>query len=62
MSAFRRTMLESFARTRYFRWRLYWIRALVRTDDGMIFRVKLDKSVRKELAELRRDAGIKTFG
>jgi len=59
MSAFRRTMLDSFARTRYFRWRLYWIRALVRTDDGMIFRVKLDKSLRKELAELRRDAAIK---
>ena len=32
---------------------------MVVTDDGMIFRVKLDKSLRKELAELRRDAAIK---
>jgi hypothetical protein len=53
---FRETMSEIFAKAGRFRWRYYFIRARVVTEDGKIFKVKLDKEVRREIAEARRTA------
>ena len=38
---------------RHLRWRVRFIKAIVRTDDGKIFKVKLDKTIRRELAKVR---------
>jgi hypothetical protein len=53
MARFRSTMSEMFNEVRHLRWRLRFIKAIVVTDDGKIFKVKLDRPVRRELAKCR---------
>ena len=36
---------------RHLRWRVQFIRAVVRTDDGKIFKVKLDQTILRELVK-----------
>ncbi len=51
---FRSTMAEMMLQeVRHLRWRVRFIKAIVRTDDGKIFKVKLDKTIRRELAKVR---------
>ena len=45
-------MAEKLQRIRFLRWRIRFTRAIVLTADGRLFRAKLDKSVRRELAEI----------
>jgi hypothetical protein len=45
-----------FQDVRHLRWRVLFIKAIVLTDEGKIFTVKLDKTVRRELAKVRRTA------
>jgi hypothetical protein len=52
LSSFRTTMAEKLQRIRLLRWRICFIKAIILTADGRRFKVKLDKSVRRELAEI----------
>lgn len=56
MSTFKETMTDMFLRARPSWWRARFIKAIVVTDDAKIFKVKLDRPLRRELAELRRAA------
>lgn len=56
IDVFRSTMAETLQEVRHLRWRVRFIKAIVRTDDGKIFKVKLDKKIRRELAKVRRTA------
>jgi bifunctional DNA-binding transcriptional regulator/antitoxin component of YhaV-PrlF toxin-antitoxin module len=49
-------MAEMLQEVRHLRWRARFIKAIVRTDDGKIFKVKLDQAVRRELAKVQRTA------
>jgi hypothetical protein len=53
---FRSTMAEMLQEVRHLRWRVRFIKAIVLTDDGKIFKVKLDRTIRRELAKVRRIA------
>ena len=53
---FRSTTAEMFQQVSRWRWRFRFIKALVVTEDGKIFKVKLDKTIRRELAKVRRTA------
>ena len=56
MALFLSAMSEMFNEVRHLRWRLCFIKAIVVTDDGKIFKVRLDKAFRTELAKCRRTA------
>jgi hypothetical protein len=49
-------MAEMFNEVRYSRWRLRFVRAIVITEDGKIFKAKIDKKIRPELAKARSTA------
>ena len=53
---FRSTMAEILQEVHYLWWRVRFIRAIALTADGRIFKVKLDKTVRRELARSRKIA------
>lgn len=53
-SVFQKSMIEIFKSLNWSqRLRARWLRAVAITDDGKIFRVKLDQTIRKELRALR---------
>jgi hypothetical protein len=56
LAGFRTTMAEMFNEVRYSRWRLRFVRAIVITEDGKIFKAKIDKKIRPELAKARSTA------
>jgi hypothetical protein len=56
IDVFRSTMAEKLQEVRHLRWRARFIKAIVRTDDGKLFKVKLDKPIQRELAKARRTA------
>jgi hypothetical protein len=56
LAGFRTTMAEAFNEVRHFRWRLRFVRAIVITEDGKIFRAKVHKKIRGELAKARSTA------
>jgi hypothetical protein len=56
IAVFRTTLAGMLQQVRYLRWRIRFIRAVVRTDDGKLFKVKVDKEIRSEFAKLRRTA------
>jgi hypothetical protein len=56
IATFRSATADVLADVRHFRWRIRFMKALVITDDRKIFKVKLDKTVRHELAAIRRTA------
>jgi hypothetical protein len=56
IARFRTTMAEMLHEVRHLRWRVHFIKAIALTDDGKIFKVKLDKQIRRELATLPRTA------
>jgi hypothetical protein len=56
LSGFRTTMAEKLQRIRLLPCRIRFIKAIILTADGRRFRVKLDKSVRRELAKTPRAA------
>jgi hypothetical protein len=56
LAGFRATMAEMFNEVRYYRWRLRFVRAIVITEDGMIFKAKIDKKIRGEVAKARSTA------
>jgi hypothetical protein len=49
-------MAESFQQVRFLRWRIRFIKAMIRTADGKMFRAKVDKEVRREFAGIARAA------
>jgi len=54
MSTFKETTSDMFVRACLSRWSARFIKAIVVTDDAKIFKVKLDRSLRRELAATRR--------
>jgi len=54
IAVFRATMAEKLQEVRHLRWRINFMKAIVRTDDGKIFKVKIDKTIRPELANAKR--------
>jgi hypothetical protein len=53
---FRSTMAEMLHEVGHSKWRVRFIKAIVVTDDGKIFEVNLDQTIRKEVAKSRRTA------
>jgi hypothetical protein len=53
LAGFRTTMAEAFNDVHHFRWRLRFIKAVAVTEDGRIFKVKVDKKIKGELAKAR---------
>jgi len=56
LANFRSTTAEMLQEVRHMRWRVRFLSAIVLTEDGKIFKVKLDKPIRRELAKARRTA------
>lgn len=56
IGVFRTTLAETLQQVRYLRWRIRFLKAIVRTDDGKLFKVKIDKAIRRELAKIERSA------
>jgi hypothetical protein len=56
LAGFRTTMAEAFNEVRLSRWRLRFVRAIVITEDGRVFKAKVDKEIRRELAKVRSTA------
>jgi hypothetical protein len=53
---FRSSLAEMLQEVRHLRWRIRFMKAIVVTDDGKLFKVKLDKAIRRELAKVRQTA------
>ena len=53
MALFRSTMAEMISEMGFMRWRARFLKAIVLTGDGKMFKVKLNKDVRRELAKCR---------
>jgi hypothetical protein len=53
---FRSSLAEMLQEVRHHRWRIRFMKAIVVTDDGKMFKVKLDKTIQRELAKVRRTA------
>lgn len=56
IAVFRTTLAEMLQQVRCMRWRIRFLKAIVRTDDGKLFKVRIDKAVRSELAKIERSA------
>ena len=54
LAGFRTTIAEMVNQVQHSRWRFRFIKAIIRTDDGKLFKVKLDKQVWLEFAKARR--------
>jgi hypothetical protein len=54
IARFRTTMAETFGEVRHARWRLRFTKAIVVTADSKVFKVRLNKEVRRILSTARR--------